>query len=257
MLLHEGGVQAAGGGINDCIGLDRPGRRHRRAACPTPIDVVVSGHTHQAYNCEHRRQARHQRQLRRPPRHRHRPDRSTGDRRRAHRRGRQRRRHPRRRRRTRTQTALIARYRDGARPDRRRQVVGTAAGRSPAPRSRCSTAASGESPLGNLIADAQLAATDDEQGAVAAFMNPGGVRADLDAGPVTYEEAFTVQPFANNLVDARPHRRAAAVRARAAVHRSGRVLQPVGLGRLRRRPRRHHRRRPTTRAPAPASSTTA
>jgi 5'-nucleotidase len=26
------------------------------------------------------------------------------------------------------------------------------------------------------------------------------VRADLDAGPVTYEEAFTVQPFANNLV---------------------------------------------------------
>ena len=31
-------------------------------------------------------------------------------------------------------------------------------------------------------------------------MNPGGVRADLDAGPVTYAEAFTVQPFANNLV---------------------------------------------------------
>ncbi|HEX2773826.1 MAG TPA: 5'-nucleotidase, partial [Micromonosporaceae bacterium] len=58
----------------------------------------------------------------------------------------------------------------------------------------------GESPLGNLIADAQLAATDNEQGAVAAFMNPGGVRASLDAGPVTYEEAFTVQPFANNLV---------------------------------------------------------
>ena len=66
----------------------------------------------------------------------------------------------------------------------------------------------GESPLGNLIADAQLAATDDEAGAVAAFMNPGGVRADLvyassDAGEgdgvVTYGEAFTVQPF-NNLL---------------------------------------------------------
>ena len=53
--------------------------------------------------------------------------------------------------------------------------------------------------LGNLIADAQLAATDDEQDAVAAFMNPGGVRADIVAGPVTYEEAFTVQPF-NNLL---------------------------------------------------------
>ncbi len=51
-----------------------------------------------------------------------------------------------------------------------------------------------------MIADAQLAATDDEAGAVAAFMNPGGVRADLDQGEVTYEEAFTVQPFTNNLV---------------------------------------------------------
>jgi 5'-nucleotidase len=66
----------------------------------------------------------------------------------------------------------------------------------------------GESPLGNLIADAQLAATDDEAGAVAAFMNPGGVRADLTFassaagegdGVVTYGEAFTVQPF-NNLL---------------------------------------------------------
>jgi 5'-nucleotidase len=58
----------------------------------------------------------------------------------------------------------------------------------------------GESVLGNLIADAQLAATDTEQGAVAAFMNPGGIRADLDAGPITFEEAFTVQPFSNNVV---------------------------------------------------------
>ncbi|TFV57275.1 bifunctional metallophosphatase/5'-nucleotidase [Geodermatophilus sp. DF01-2] len=66
----------------------------------------------------------------------------------------------------------------------------------------------GESPLGNLIADAQLAATDDEAGAVAAFMNPGGVRADLTYasspagegdGVVTYGEAFAVQPF-NNLL---------------------------------------------------------
>jgi 5'-nucleotidase len=66
----------------------------------------------------------------------------------------------------------------------------------------------GESPLGNLIADAQLAATDDEAGAVAAFMNPGGVRADLTYassaagegdGVVTYGEVFEVQPF-NNLL---------------------------------------------------------
>ena len=42
-------------------------------------------------------------------------------------------------------------------------------------------APSGENPLGNLIADAQLADTDDADrgGADIALMNPGGVRADL------------------------------------------------------------------------------
>jgi 5'-nucleotidase len=69
-------------------------------------------------------------------------------------------------------------------------------------------APSGENPLGNLIADAQLADTDDADRGDAdiALMNPGGVRADLvfDAPPgtggaVTYGEAFSVQPF-NNIV---------------------------------------------------------
>jgi 5'-nucleotidase len=70
--------------------------------------------------------------------------------------------------------------------------------------------ASGENPLGNLIADAQLADTDDADRGDAdiALMNPGGVRADLTFasspkgegdGVVTYGEAFTVQPF-NNIV---------------------------------------------------------
>jgi 5'-nucleotidase len=58
--------------------------------------------------------------------------------------------------------------------------------------------ASGESAAGNFVADAQLFDST-AQGAVAAFMNPGGVRADIDAGPVTYGEAFTMQPFGNNL----------------------------------------------------------
>jgi 5'-nucleotidase len=31
-------------------------------------------------------------------------------------------------------------------------------------------------------------------------MNPGGIRADLSAGPVTYGELFTIQPFGNSLV---------------------------------------------------------
>ena len=54
----------------------------------------------------------------------------------------------------------------------------------------------GESNLGNLIADAQRAA----MGTDFAFMNPGGIRADLDAGTVTWGELFTIQPFGNSLV---------------------------------------------------------
>ena len=70
--------------------------------------------------------------------------------------------------------------------------------------------AAGESALGDVIADAQLYATADPAngGAVIAFMNPGGIRADLSYassvgegdGNVTYGESFTVQPFGNNLV---------------------------------------------------------
>lgn len=65
--------------------------------------------------------------------------------------------------------------------------------------------ASGESSLGNLIADAQLEQTQ-VAGAQLALMNPGGVRSDLTYpsspagegdGVVTYGEAFTVQPFGN------------------------------------------------------------
>lgn len=54
----------------------------------------------------------------------------------------------------------------------------------------------GESALGNFIADAQRAA----MGTDFAFMNPGGIRADLDMGDVTWGELFTVQPFGNSLV---------------------------------------------------------
>lgn len=67
--------------------------------------------------------------------------------------------------------------------------------------------AAGESALGDVIADAQLAYTA-SAGAQIALMNPGGIRADLSygsspggeaPGEVTYGEGFTVQPF-NNLV---------------------------------------------------------
>lgn len=65
-----------------------------------------------------------------------------------------------------------------------------------------------ESNAGNMIADAQLWATL-VNGAQIAFMNPGGIRADLiyaksgnEAvdGIVTYAEAFNVQPFSNILM---------------------------------------------------------
>jgi 5'-nucleotidase len=67
--------------------------------------------------------------------------------------------------------------------------------------------ANGESPLGDVIADAQLAYTT-QSGAQIALMNPGGIRTSLvrdnspggeALGEVTYGECFAVQPF-NNLV---------------------------------------------------------
>lgn len=53
--------------------------------------------------------------------------------------------------------------------------------------------------MGNLISDAMLMATK-PQGAQIALMNSGGMRGDLDAGPITYSEAISVQPFGNTLV---------------------------------------------------------
>ena len=69
------------------------------------------------------------------------------------------------------------------------------------------TGPNGESPLGDVIADAQLAWTKANNAQIA-LMNPGGIRAPLpyankagteQPGEITYGEAFTVQPF-NNLV---------------------------------------------------------
>ena len=207
VLLHEGAFQTGSSAydINGCNGLTGP-IVDIAQRMDDSIDVIVSGHTHQAYNCEidgklvtsassfgrlvtdidltiDRRTGDVltamadnvivTRDLARDP----------------------------------AQTALIARYREALGPIAGQVVGATTAAltrtqevlfatRSP---SGAEVRAFGESALGNVIADAQLAATI-QVGAVAAFMNPGGVRADLDAGPVTYEEAFTVQPFANNLV---------------------------------------------------------
>jgi len=68
-----------------------------------------------------------------------------------------------------------------------------------------------ESALGDVLADAQLAATEGVGygEAVVAMTNPGGIRTDLlynqisggeALGEVTFAEAFAVQPFSNSLV---------------------------------------------------------
>jgi 5'-nucleotidase len=197
VLLHEGGRQTGPNAwdVNGCDALEGP-VLDIATGMSDAIDVVASGHTHQAYNCEidgklvtsgssfGRLVTDIDLSI----------DRRTGD--------------------VLTaqaenvivtrdvpadpaQTQLIARY-DQVLGPIADEVIGNAA--ADLTRQQEPVTDGAESALGNVIADAQLAATDDEAGAGAAFMNPGGVRADLAAGDVTYEEAFTVQPFANNLV---------------------------------------------------------
>ena len=55
-----------------------------------------------------------------------------------------------------------------------------------------------ECPMGNLVADAMLDRVKD-QGIQIAIANGGGLRASIDAGPVTMGEVLTVLPFQNTL----------------------------------------------------------
>jgi 5'-nucleotidase len=91
-------------------------------------------------------------------------------------------------------TALVSKYATLVAPLANR-VVGSV----PASGITRAANAAGESALGDVIADAQLEATSPAAfgGAVVAFMNPGGIRADIAPGEVTYGELFAVQPFAN------------------------------------------------------------
>ncbi|WP_051175146.1 bifunctional metallophosphatase/5'-nucleotidase [Nocardia exalbida] len=91
-------------------------------------------------------------------------------------------------------TALIDFYTEQSRP-RAGRVVGAAAATLPHEPNPAGT-----SPLGDVIADSMLSVTAGPAAAVAAFMNPGGVRADLKQGPITYGDLFTVQPFGNQVV---------------------------------------------------------
>lgn len=92
----------------------------------------------------------------------------------------------------------VRRYTDAASQFTRRPVGRLAAA---APRSE-GGGVRGGSPLGNLIADAQLAGAANA-GAQIAFMNPFGIRAALNPaadGTVTFGDIYAAQPFANTII---------------------------------------------------------
>jgi 5'-nucleotidase len=199
LLLHQGGLQSLGGTYDGCQGFSGDIVPILDKLSPA-IDVVVSGHTHQAYDCviggrivtsamsygrlvtkidltidpsAHRVVDKHARNV--PVTRDVIPDPEVA--------------------------RIVQTYEDKARGVTLR-VVGyvkkTLTGNS-----RAARIASCETPLGDLIADAMRAAT----GADIAFMNPGGIRSDLVANhegrpdfAVTYGDAFEVQPFGNPLV---------------------------------------------------------
>ncbi len=102
------------------------------------------------------------------------------------------------------ETAILEHYRPFCAP-LANQVVGTA------PDTIHVTANfAGESPFGDVVADSQLEAARavSRENVVAAFQNPGGIRTDLVADPqgpagkrpITYSTAYAALPFGNRLV---------------------------------------------------------
>ena len=89
-------------------------------------------------------------------------------------------------------TSLIAEYNVFAAP-----IAAAVVGSTTAEMIRTALTPGGESTLGRLIADAQLASAQAAGGQLA-LMNPGGIRANISpAGEITHGEAFAVQPFSN------------------------------------------------------------
>ncbi len=188
VLLHEGGFTRERAGVNGCSGLRGPLRNIVRDTT-RDVDLFLTGHTHAVYNCVMwgkrvtsaasygRLITRLQVEI----------DRRTGDVTRTRARnwlvGHWVMRAP-------DMTEMIERYRTFAAPLADR-VVGRLADSASRYRDR-----SGESKMGNLVADAQREAG----GGDAAFIRPGQVRAGLAAGEVSYARAFMTQPFGTSLV---------------------------------------------------------
>lgn len=193
VLIHEGGFPS--GDYNECPGISGPIVEIVKKL-DKAVDLVISGHTHRAYNC--RIDGRlvtsgdkygtivTEIDLVLDPKTRDVLSASADNRIVA----------TDRYAKAATQTALIAQYEQLADPLAKR-VVGRIAAALP----RDGNGA-GESALGQVVADAQLDATR-SAGARIALMNPGGIRAELGMpadGQVRYEDLFSIQPFYNNLV---------------------------------------------------------
>jgi len=196
VLIHEGGFPA--GDYNECPGISGPivdiVKKFDRA-----VDVVISGHTHQAYVCEidGRLVTSGDKYGTLVTAIDLKLDRATRDiisakadnfivRTSAYAKDEE-------------QTALLESYDKVAAPIANRRAGSITETLSRTPND------AGESALGDIIADAQLAATraDTKGAAVIAFTNPGGVRADIpkkEDGAVTYADVFASQPFRNQLV---------------------------------------------------------
>jgi 5'-nucleotidase len=205
VLLHEGGFPADPRAYNSCPGISGP-IVDINAGLDPEIDAIISGHTHQAYNCTLADKAGKPRLVtsassfgRLVTEVRLSIDNATGDVDRVN---------------TlannqivtqdvpqdRKTSELITKYRTLVAP-----IANKVIGHLTTPTVVRTPDDSLESPLGNLIADAQLAdptVVTGGQTPVVAFMNPGGIRADLAStnGEVTFGQAFTVQPFNNFLV---------------------------------------------------------
>jgi 5'-nucleotidase len=212
VLLHEGGVTTDATAYNGCVGVSGAGLAIAENLAPQ-IDAVVSGHTHQAYNCTVK-----------DPRGRPRLftsassfgrvvtklhfkiDPKTHDVVRsaesaknivnANAEGQKQ---------STKVNSLISAFNTLVQPIAN-AVIGHINGPNPTSISKTQEANGSDSPLGNLIADGQKAdpsVVQNGQAPVIALMNPGGIRADLvenAAGDVTYGAAFTVQPFNNFVV---------------------------------------------------------
>jgi 5'-nucleotidase len=212
VLLHEGVSPADATAYNSCSGVSGAGLAIAQNLAPQ-IDAVVSGHTHQPYNC-----------VVKDPRGRPRLFTSASSFGRMI---------------TKLHFLIDPKTRDIVRPaafaenivnanaEGQKQskkvnslisafntlvqpianaVIGHIDGANPTTVSKTQEADGSDSPLGNLIADSQKAdpsVVQNGKAPVIGLMNPGGIRADLvetAAGDVTYGAAFTVQPFNNFVV---------------------------------------------------------